>query len=385
MHHIKKFKFYYLLGVIFFLASFRGDPGSGEALTYKVPAYIAFIQKVSIYIVILIMIVSLLFDKNKFRYQSYYRESIFFFIFFIILVLSGNNNDELFYRLIFSVITFLYFFKIVSRLELHYVVLFVSFSAFAFTLVNFLCYFLLPTTIWNGRLFGVTSHPNFTGVAACISAIFSVYFFMNVRWKLKFLYLFMLSIAIAVCVFSGSRNSIISFVFAFLVCLFIKTKGFAPKVMLVLISLLFILLLLNIDFSMSSLDYEGRGNTREGTWKSMSDAALELPIFGIGKSGASSNSYLFAIVASGILGFLFLMGSIIGYLKRLTTSKITKNPYIPLFSMLIAALLFAAMFEGFFLDQVGLPIFTYWLLLVVRTDNYNVNFKDEKQFFKMGY
>lgn len=385
MKHLKKFKFYYLLGIIFFLASFRGDPGSGEALTYKVPAYIALVQKFSIYIVILIMMVSLLFDKNKFRYQSYYKESIFFFIFFVILVLSGNSNDELFYRLIFSTITFLYFLKIVSRLDLQYVVLFVCFAAFAFTTVNFLCYFLFPTTIWNGRLFGVTSHPNFTGVAACISAIFSIYFLIQARWKLKLLYVFMFGIAIAVCIFSGSRNSIISFVFAFLVYLFIKTKGFAPKVMLVIVSLLFVLLLLNIDFSVSSLDYEGRGNTREGTWKSMSDAALELPIFGIGKSGASSNSYLFAIVATGILGFLFLIGSIIGYLKRLLSSKIANNRYIPLFSMLIAALLFAAIFEGFLLDQVGLPIFTYWLLLVARTDNYNVNFKDEKQFFKMGY
>lgn len=385
MQHIKKFKFYYLLGIIFFLASFRGDPGSGEALTYKVPSYIAFIQKVSIYIVILIMMVSLLFDKNKFRYQSYYKESIFFFIFFIILVLSGNSNNEVFYRLIFSAITFLYFLKIVSRLDLQYLVIFICFSAFAFTLVNFLCYFLLPSTIWNGRLFGVTSHPNFTGVAACISAIFSIYFLIQVRWKLKLIYLGMFCIAIAVCVFTGSRNSIISFVFAFLVYLFIKTKGFAPKVILVLGSLLFILLMLNIDFSVSSLDYEGRGNTREGTWKTMSDAALELPIFGIGKSGASSNSYLFAIVSAGMLGFLFLAGSIIGYLKRLSSSKIANNPYAPLFSMLIAALLFAAIFEGFLLDQVGLPIFTYWLLLVVRTDNYNVNFKDEKQFYKMGY
>lgn len=385
MKHLKKFKFYYLLGVIFFLASFRGDPGSGEALTYKVPSYIAFVQKVSIYIVILIMALSLLFDKNKFRYQSYYKQPIFFFIFFLILVLSGGFSEELFYRLIFSIITFLYFVKIVSRLDLQYVVLFVCFAAFAFTFVNFLCFFLFPSTIWNGRLFGVTSHPNFTGVAACISAVFSVYFLINARWKLKLVYLFMFSISIAVCIFSGSRNSIISFVFSFLVFLFIKTKGFAPKVMLVLVSLLFILLLLNIDFSVSSLDYEGRGNTREGTWKSMSDAAMELPIFGIGKSGASSNSYLFAIVATGILGFLFLIGSIIGYIKRLSTSKIANNPYIPLFCMLIAALLFAAIFEGFLLDQVGLPIFTYWLLLVVRTDNYNVNFKDEKQFFKMGY
>ncbi|KUJ61663.1 hypothetical protein AR687_12040 [Flavobacteriaceae bacterium CRH] len=385
MKHLKKFKFYYILGIIFFLASFRGDPGSGEALTYKVPFYIAFVQKVSIYIVILMMIISLLLDNNKFRYQSYYRHSMFFFIFFIIMILSGGYSDDLFYRLIFSIITFLYFVKIVSRLELKYAVLFVCFAGFALSLVNFLCYFLFPSTIWNGRLFGVTSHPNFTGVAACISAIFSVYFLIYSRWKLKLLYLFMFSISISVCIFSGSRNSIISFVFSFLVYLFIKTKGFAPRVMLILVSILFILLLLNIDFSMSSLDYEGRGNTREGTWKSMSDAALELPIFGIGKSGASSNSYLFAVVASGILGFLFLMGSIIGHIKRLATSKIANNRYVPLFCMITAALFFAAIFEGFLLDQVGLPVFAYWLVLVVKTDNYNVNVKDEKRFFKMGY
>ena len=134
---------------------------------------------------------------------------------------------------------------------------------------------------------------------------------------------------------------------------------------------------------MSSLDYEGRGNTREGTWKSMSDAALELPIFGIGKSGASSNSYLFAVVASGLLGFLFLISSIIGHIKRLATSRMANNRYVPLFCMITAALFFAAIFEGFLLDQVGLPVFAYWLVLVVKTDNYNV--KDEKRFFKMGY
>jgi O-antigen ligase len=135
----------------------------------------------------------------------------------------------------------------------------------------------------------------------------------------------------------------------------------------------------------SSLDYEGRGNTREGTWKTMSDAALELPIFGIGKSGASSNSYLFAIVASGIIGFLFLMASIVGYIKRLVSSKIENNRYIPLFCMITAALFFAAIFEGFLLDQVGLPVFAYWLLLVVKTDNYNINVKDEKRYFKVVY
>ncbi|WP_456313309.1 O-antigen ligase family protein [Pseudomonas shirazensis] len=385
MKHLKKFKLYYLLAIIFFLASFRGDPGAGEALTYKVPFYISFVQKVSIYIVILIMTLSLLFDKNKFKYQSYYKQAIFFFIFFLILILSGSNYEEAFYRLIFSIITFLYFVKIVSRLDLQYVLLFVCYAAFAFSLVNFLCYFLLPSTIWNGRLFGVTSHPNFTGVAACVSSIFSFYFLINAKWKLKVLYLFMFSTGIAVCIFSGSRNSIISFVFSFLVYLFIKTKGIAPRVMLVLVSFLFILLLLNIDFSMSSLDYEGRGNTREGTWKSMSEAALELPIFGIGKSGASSNSYLFAIVASGLVGFLFLISSIIGYIKRLASSKMANNKYIPLFCMITAALFFAAIFEGFLLDQVGIPVFAYWLLLVVKTDNYNIKVKDEKRYFKMGY
>ncbi|MDR7210674.1 hypothetical protein [Flavobacterium piscis] len=383
MHHIKKFKFYYLLGIIFFLASFRGDPGSGEALTYKVPVYIAFVQKISIYVVILIMTASLFFYNTKIKFQNNYNDALYFFIFFIILILSGDKEiDELFYRLIFSTITFLYFLKVVSRLELRYVVLFVSLSSFAFSFVNFLSYFLFPETIWNGRLFGVTSHPNFTGVAACISSIFSFYFLMNVRWKFKYYYLFMLCIGISVCIFSGSRNSIISFILSIFVYLFIKTKGFAPKVLLILSSILFILLLLNINFSMSSIDYEGRGNTREETWKIMFDAALDLPILGNGKSGSSSNSYLFAIISSGMIGFLFLMRSIVGYIQRLVTNSTKNNRYVILFSMISASLFFAALFEGFLLDQVSLPVFTYWLLLVVKTD-YIV--KDEKRFFKMGY
>jgi O-antigen ligase len=383
MQHIKKFKLYYLLGIIFFLASFRGDPGSGEALTYRVPSYIAFVQKISIYVVISAMMLSLWLDSTKFKFQNYYNDAIFFYLFFIILILSGEKNgDEIFYRLIFSTVTFLYFLKVVSRLEPKYVVFFICIAAFVFSFVNFLSYFLFPETIWNGRLFGVTSHPNFTGVAACISAVFLLYFLMNVRWKFKILCLFMLCITISVCLFSGSRNSLISFILAFFVGLFIRTKGFAPKILLVGGALLLILFLLNVNFSMSSIDYEGRGNTREETWKIMMDAALDLPLLGNGKSGSSSNSYLFAIIASGMIGFFFLIASILAYINRLTLYKVRNNRYFTLFCMLSACLFFAALFEGFFLDQVSISVFTYWLLLVIRKD-YNI--QDEKRFFKLGY
>jgi O-antigen ligase len=383
MQHIKKFKLYYLLGIIFFLASFRGDPGSGEALTYRVPSYIAFVQKISIYVVISAMMLSLWLDSTKFKFQNYYNDAIFFYLFFIILILSGEKNgDEIFYRLIFSTVTFLYFLKVVSRLEPKYVVFFICIAAFVFSFVNFLSYFLFPETIWNGRLFGVTSHPNFTGVAACISAVFLLYFLMNVRWKFKILCLFMLCITISVCLFSGSRNSLTSFILAFFVGLFIRTKGFAPKILLVGGALLLILFLLNVNFSMSSIDYEGRGNTREETWKIMMDAALDLPLLGNGKSGSSSNSYLFAIIASGMIGFFFLIASILAYINRLTLYKVRNNRYFTLFCMLSACLFFAALFEGFFLDQVSISVFTYWLLLVIRKD-YNI--QDEKRFFKLGY
>lgn len=372
MYHIKKFKLYYLLGIVFFLASFRGESASEEALTYSVPSYIAFVQKMSNYIIVFAMIVSLLLNDKKFRYQTYYKDSVNYFVFFIILILSGENDlEELIYRIIFSIITLLYFVKVVSRFNLKYLFLFVSLAIFAFSLVNFFSFFLFPETIWNGRLFGVTNHPNFTGIAATVSSVFSFYFLIYSRWKIKLFYLVTLCIGISVCIFSGSRNSIFSLIFSFIVFLFIKFKGFAPKIFLIFGSLLLMLLFLNIDLSFSTLDYEGRGNTREETWRLMFDVAAELPVFGSGKTGATSNSYLFAIVASGLIGFLFFINSILGFIKRIVSQDLRKHTYFPLLVMLSASLFFSAIFEGFLLDQISLPVFTYWLILVINLKEYN--------------
>jgi hypothetical protein len=378
MKHLKKYKLYYLLSLIFFLASFRGSETGTEAETYKVPSLISLVQGISTYIVIGAMIISLIWCyKYKFRFQSYFIDAICFFIFFVILILSGNSFiEEIFFRLIFSLITLLYFINVIPKLQLKFIILFVAIGSIGFTFVNFLSFFLLPETIWKGRLYGVSAHPNFTGVASTISGVFSLYYVGKVK-KLKLLKWVPLGISITVCIFSGSRNSFFSLIFAFFVFIFLKCKNISSKVLLCLVFLLIIILLINFDFSVSSLDYEGRGNTREGTWKEMVDNALELPFFGKGRTGATSNSYLFALIASGLIGFVFFIRSFIGLFKRITSKKIRNGIYFSLFIMLTASLSFSSLFEGFLLDQISLPVFSFWLLLVIP-------FTEKKQIYRFN-
>jgi len=366
--HLKKFKNYYFLAIIIFLASFRGAEASTEALTYSVPNYIALIQQLSSYIIIMIMIISILINySDKFIFKKYYKDAIYYFFFFVILILSGDTNiQEISIRVLFSLITLLYFIRVVSRMELKYAFLFFSLASFFFTLTNFLAYFLLPNTIWNGRLFGVTNHPNFVGIAGTVSGVFAFFYIVNFpTLKVKLIYFLVLLVSIFVCVFSGSRNAIFSLFIAMIVGLFLKIKSFEIKVILGLVSLLFVLYLLNVEFSINTLDYEKRGNTRAETWKIMINDVLEFPLFGKGKVGVTANSYLFAIVSSGLLGFYFLMTCVIRFLFRLNLKTSKLNIYYPLFCMLTFSLLFAAIFEGFLLDQIGVSVFAFWLIIVL--------------------
>jgi hypothetical protein len=366
--HLKRNITFYFLALIVFLASFRGTDASSEALTYSVPGYIEIVQRLSTYIIILLMFISIIISyKEKLTFQKYYKDAICYFIFFVILILSGENTiEEMSLRIFFSLITLLYFVRVVSKMELRSVFLFFSIASFLFTLTNFLAYFLFPSTIWNGRLFGVTNHPNFVGIAATVSGAFAFFYIVNYPlFKVKLMYVFILIISTSVCFFSGSRNSIFSLLVAVIVCLFLKIKSFEIKIILSFLSLLSLLYLLNIEFSIGSLDYEKRGNTRAETWKILIDDVLEFPIFGKGKVGVTANSYLFAIVASGFIGFYFLIRSITGFLYRLSLQTSKLNAYYPLFCMITASLLFAAIFEGFLLDQIGVSVFAFWLILVL--------------------
>tara|TARA_R110002020_G_scaffold318950_5_gene534643 strand:+ start:972 stop:2111 length:1140 start_codon:yes stop_codon:yes gene_type:complete len=368
---------YYLLSIIFFLSSFRLENSeSGEAKTYFAPFYISFIQKNSLYIVTILMVVSiLLMPYKKIKFNFWNIPILYYFIFIILVIISGDSNiSEMLLRLIFASITLVYFLMVVGKLDLKKLLLAIFLGLFGFTLLNFIAYYLIPTTIWNGRLFGMTSHPNFTGVSAAFSSIFSIYYIIKTRGKYKLISLLTLIIGVSVCLFTGSRNSFAMIIIAIATLIFYKLKNVENKLALLIFFFLSISVFLIFDVSVSDIDYEGRGNTRSGTWGTMFKTVLEFPIFGVGKTGPTTNSYLFAIVAAGFSGFVFFALSILKVIRKLKFANFKLEiEIINLFRMVMVSMLFSALFEGFFLDQMSTVIFIYWLLLVINLNKNKIN------------
>lgn len=365
-YHIIKYKFYYFLGLIFFIANFKSLPDD-EIITI-LPNYIILLQNNSAYIVLGLMLLSIIFSFNGKTSQIYKssKGTFFFFIFQIIVILSGNGDfNETVLRFLLSIIIFFYFLHVIPKLEQSKAILSIFLGVFLFTVINFLCYFLFPDTSWKGRLFGVGSHPNFIGVAAAISTVFSLYFFFSSN-KYKIFWGITVCIGILVCIFSGSRNSIGMIIISFLYFILNKFKNPSTKILIISCGILVLLFLINMNISLSNIDYTARGNNREETWGEMLKKILEFPLLGEGRQGSTSNSYLFSIVAGGIIGAVFLYLSLFEVMKKFFLEKKQKyQDNIILYKNIVVVMAFSALFEGFLLDQVSIPVYLYWFLLAV--------------------
>ena len=366
-----------MIGVVF-LSSFR-SPDPELALDYSVPSYIQLLQTLSVPIVLLLMLLSIGFmfrvptEMEKEGGKSYLP---YFFIFQVIILLTEfsrqNNATEFLIRLLFGIITFIYFLKVVANLPIYraegFSVLAAFFwGSFFFIALNVLIHVSgIGHVIWKGRLFGVTAHPNFMGICASIETILAFVFLWKERkWKRRSIFLIAFAVGIYACLLTMSRTSMLGVatgVFIFFM-VGMKNSSFKPFFM-ILLALVSMLLVANL--TMQSLDYADRGNTREQTWRELYEDASELPLIGKGRSGASTNAYMFAIVAGGVLGAAFFFRSLFGVMASAFTDLLNTHNFKRLaFLALLTLILVTSVFEGYLLDTVSIPSFTYWMLLAV--------------------
>lgn len=363
---------------VFLLASFRTGTSGDDALDYFVPAYISLIQNLSLPLVGLLMLVSIFINLSRTGKNETIGVPfglVCYFIFQLIIVLTAfvykSDFQDFAVRAGFIVLTFLYFFYVIRSLPLHVslkeggVLIYFLYGASVFVAINVFLY-LYPgaNVVWKGRLFGVTAHPNFLGMCTAICWIVSFAFWTQAKgFKTKIFFLIGLLLGIYGSILTGSRTSILSGTLGMTVIMSysMKDSAFKPVFML---SVMLGGLVLYANLTLASLDFAGRGNTREGTWASMLEQASELPLFGYGKVGATTNAFLFAIVATGIFGSFFFFRSLIEII-RLFFKGLPQyhKTIVNLFRGLALFFLVSSTFEGYLLDNVSMPVFTYWLLL----------------------
>ncbi|MEH6307509.1 hypothetical protein RYH73_17800 [Olivibacter sp. CPCC 100613] len=366
-----------ICSLIFILASFRTGTSGDDAVDYFVPAYVALVQKLSLLLVGALMLVSIFINLSRTDRSGDIGIPVglvCYFVFQLIIVLTDflykSDLQDFFVRVGFIILTFFYFFYVLRSLPLYSsvnkgVLVYFFYGAIVFVAINvFLALYPGANVVWKGRLFGVTAHPNFLGMCTAIAWIVSFALFMEGKTlKIKMFFLIAMLLSIYGSILTGSRTSLLSGTIGvtFISSYTMKNSSFKP--VFVLGTLIFGLFLY-ANLTLSSLDFAGRGNTREGTWGSMLEQASELPLFGYGKVGATTNAFLFSIVATGIFGTIFFFRSLLE-LIRLFFAKLPQynNMIVNLFRGLAVFFLISSTFEGYLLDSVSMPVFTYWLLL----------------------
>jgi len=366
-----------ICSLIFLLASFRTGTSGDDALDYSVPNFIALLQNFSLPLIGLLMLISILINLGRVDKNNDIGVPvglICYFIFQLIIILTAflykSDYQDFFVRGGFIVITFIYFFYVIRSLPLfksirHGVLIYFFYGACLFVAVNvLLSVYPGASVVWKGRLFGVTAHPNFLGMCTALSWVVSFALFMYAKgFKAKVFFMAAVMLSIYGSILTGSRTSILSGTMGiiFMLAYTMKNSSFKPVLIL---CMMFLGLYAYANLTLESLDFAGRGNTREGTWASMLEQASELPFFGYGKIGATTNAYLFSIVATGIFGSIFFFRSLIELIRLFFYNLLQNNKMIVnLFRGLAIFFLVSSTFEGYLLDSVSMPVFAYWLIL----------------------
>ncbi|MFV0536924.1 MAG: hypothetical protein ACK5M3_06055, partial [Dysgonomonas sp.] len=233
---------YYLLGIIFFLAIFKlPETEDGGILTYNVHPYILLLQKISTYIVIFLMSFSLIkkIIVKKIRFKDKGLGLFLFYLFLMTVALFSEGSNTILH-LILITLTFSYFYFVISDLvffreEGNCIINSILGGVGCFALFNLLLYlFNSDGVVWNGRLFGVTVHPNFLGCTVSIAFCISLIKLQLEKDKLyKALYISVLLISFWVCLLSGSRTAVGSCIFLLFVLGFLKMKNIELRFILI--------------------------------------------------------------------------------------------------------------------------------------------------------
>lgn len=370
-------------GILFFLVSFRAPDILSNAPTYAVPGTIEMIQQYSLIIVVVgIFLMSIWWYSKfeRFSLRSVSHGIVYYLIFRQILVLTDfyyqTDVQAFIIDFAFNFALFFYFGFIIKGLKFYSSsgrsFLHIAFwGIVAFIALNAALHLAgMGSMIWNRRFFGLTANPNFIGMASGVCVVFSFALLSERQtfWH-KLLCLIGFVSGALVCFMSDSRGAMGAALAGCLLITVLSAKRAITGIVIVFLigsAAFFLLSLVDIN----SIIFAHRGNTREQVWEYLYVVARGLPFFGLGSNlPATTNSYLYAIAATGLLGGFFFFMSLIYVFRRsvsivplLKSSRINPIPikiYIGLSTFLIGG----ALFEGFMLDSASIPVFTYWFLL----------------------
>ncbi|RVT99754.1 hypothetical protein EOD41_15020 [Mucilaginibacter limnophilus] len=370
-----------ILGVLIFaFASFRAPGVTNTAPTYSIPTLFSLIQSVSLSLIggaLLGTFIIILITKDRIFFKKPSAASICYLIFGQILVLTdffySFKVGPMLLDLSFNFIIFYYFSYIISSYKFNGKgVAFLNISFYGilcFVGLNLILYlFNIGSMVWKGRFFGLTSQPNFIGMCGGVmSVLASALFIESKTFNKKFLLSLAILAGFLLAFLAQSRSSMLS---AFTGCAFIAIMSLQNQHVrfFSILTCFCIAVFLYFNVNISDYDYTDRGNTREGTWKTLETYAKTFPIFGYGREDIpTSNSYMFAFVSAGVVGSFFLFASLILGIRKLIILHFVGGAKLrhatAAYGGLIFFFLTGAIFEGLLLDNVSIPVFVFWAIL----------------------
>ena len=270
--------------------------------------------------------------------------------------------------LIFAISAFyLYFRETYFDAGYFYLPIIISGSILVF--VNLLFYIVDKESVWPSgpyaRFIGNTEHPNFIALICSILLVAineAMVFFKKYNHISRTLYLYLRAVTVLLIagVFaSGSRTGLFLLIAYLLISYSYRSRRRNMFILLGGFSLTFFIILdgfqtiTNID----GLRVTSTENTRTDAWSGMLNVFYENPFFGVGRNsvGFSENSYLWALSATGLFGFVFFILFLFTTLKNAKSSL--ENAKQQGAAFLVICVLLAAAFEGFLLDTLSFPIF----------------------------
>jgi O-antigen ligase len=379
-----------LANSIFFLilvsSALRSDSvNNADAIPIQYPVWVSLIQSSSILILILSLFISILFLIFERKRSLNISLSLIFLVFFNFYYISvqyyyfGYSNRLLF-ALLLTLIYFLFFSSFIPTFfssNLSKILDCVLSSSLFLVFLNFMLYIIDSSSVtWQGRFYGLHTHPNFLAVICSVAIVLSINKLLRIQWsniKLIVFYIFLVLISFFIIVLTGSRTGILSVLFGIFLTIFIYFKKYPKKISIFLVTIGVILFLAILN--LLSLDSENfrynrfisNDDTRSELWQHMWTVFLDNPLFGAGNGMGTANSYLRVLSDTGLIGFILfffaLLPFFILFFKYIINKNIfydsTKIMYFPFaFTIFIGAVT-----EGYLLDFNSFPLLCLYLIL----------------------
>ncbi len=231
-----------------------------------------------------------------------------------------------------------------------------------FSLINFYEFVINPqSSIWAGRLYGVTNHPNFVAGYSAIMLPFLIWLVQVHKGWMRYLVVIASLILVLLIFMSGSRSSLVSMILG-VGCYFSLVFGFS-RMLLVGVPVLTVLtggmLFVLLGGEVESIGF-GRllstENTREYVNYQLWSVFLDYPIWGNPTAvEVTSNSYLLVLARFGIVGggllLCIVLGVVVAVFKSFISSKsVVSVPYLSS----LAVILPYSLFEGVLVENFSL-------------------------------